>query len=186
MEQPVIRVVIVHDMEVVRAGLMSFLASYDDMRVVAQADRLTLQLTASLGSDLAPDVVIADPYRPGGGGSEAIRRLVRSCPGVRVVTIAGSRDDAAVRSAAEAGAAGCVRITVEQAALARAIREAMQGRFVFPSDVLHSPVGVRTEAIDRDSQATPGSIRPTTRAIRGRPGQSGRRRSGRRRWRPDP
>ena len=185
MEQPVIRVVIVHDMEVVRAGLMSFLASYDDMRVVAQADRLTLQLTASLGSDLAPDVVIADPYRPGGGGSEAIRRLVRSCPGVRVVTIAGSRDDAAVRSAAEAGAAACVRITIEQAALARAIREAMQGRFVFPPDVLPSPVGVRTEAIDRDSQATPGSIRPTTRTIRG-PGQSGRRRSGRRRWRPDP
>ena len=176
MAQPLIRVVIVHDMEVVRAGLMSFLASYDDMRVVAQADRLTLQLTASLGSDLAPDVVLADPYRPGGGGSEAIR----------VVTIAGSRDDTAVRSAAEAGAAACVRITVEQAALARAIREAVQGRFVFPSDVMPSPGGVRTDAIDRDSQTTPGSIRPMTRAIRGRPGQSGRRRGGGRRWRPDP
>jgi DNA-binding NarL/FixJ family response regulator len=58
-----------------------------------------------------------------------------------VVTIAGSRDDHAVRSALHAGAAACVRITVEQPALVRAIRGAAEDRFVIPSDALPSLVG---------------------------------------------
>jgi DNA-binding NarL/FixJ family response regulator len=131
-----IRVLVIHDMEVVRAGVAALLARCDDMVVVAEVDRLEPPLDAFRCTELGADVVLTDPYRPGGGGSDAIRRLVRSCPEIRVVTIAGSRDDDAVRSAVQAGASACVRITVEQASLVRAIRGAVEGRLVLPADAM--------------------------------------------------
>jgi DNA-binding NarL/FixJ family response regulator len=139
--QPLIRVIVVHDMVVVRTGLASMLASRDDMLVVAKLDRLAAPFDGSLCRDLRADVVLIDPYRPGAGGSDLIERLRRSCPEVRVVTVTGSRDDVALRAAMHAGAAACVRITVDQQDLVRAIRGAVQGRFVLPSDVLPSLLG---------------------------------------------
>jgi DNA-binding NarL/FixJ family response regulator len=136
--QPLIRVIVVHDMVVVRAGLACLLASLDDMLVVAELDRLAPPFDGSLCRELRADIVLIDPYRPGAGGSDLMERLRRSCPDVRVVTITGSRDDVALRAAMHAGAAACVRITVDQQELAGAIRGAMQGRFVLPSDMLRT------------------------------------------------
>jgi DNA-binding NarL/FixJ family response regulator len=133
--QPLIRVIVVHDMAVVRAGLSSLLAGFDDMLVVAQLERLAPPLDESFCRELRADIMLIDPFRSGAGGSDLIERLRRSCPDVRVVTVTGSHDDLALRAAMHAGAAACVRITVDQQELVLAIRGAMQGRFVFPSDV---------------------------------------------------
>ena len=136
--QPLIRVIVVHDMAVVRAGLSSLLATCDDMLVVAKLERLAPPFDESLCRELRADIVLIDPFRSGASGSDLIERLRRSCPDVRVVTVTGSRDDVALRAAMLAGAAACVRITVDQQELVRAIRGAMQGRFVLPSDVLQA------------------------------------------------
>jgi DNA-binding NarL/FixJ family response regulator len=69
-----IRVVVVDDHAVVRAGLVAILASARDVECVGTAGDGTSAL--QLVERLTPDVVLLDISMPGGGGVSVIRELV--------------------------------------------------------------------------------------------------------------
>ncbi len=99
-----LRVVIVDDHSVVRAGLRQLLQSADGIDVVGEAadGRAALELVA----DAAPDVVLMDLSMPTMDGIQATAELQRRAPGVAVVVLTTFADDRDVLRALDAGASG--------------------------------------------------------------------------------
>ncbi|HET8759223.1 MAG TPA: response regulator transcription factor [Solirubrobacteraceae bacterium] len=115
-----IRVLIVDDDALVRAGLALMLAGSDDVRVVAEASDGTQ--VASAVDAYAPDVVLMDIRMPGMDGlaaTEALRRRERA-PQIIVLTTFDADDD--VLRALRAGAAGFLLKDTPPPDILRAIR----------------------------------------------------------------
>jgi DNA-binding NarL/FixJ family response regulator len=99
-----IRVLVVDDHAVVRAGLEQLLATAADVLLVG---------TASDGVDAepavaehAPDVVLMDLSMPQVDGVEATRRVKAAHPGVHVVVLTSLADQDSIMDAIDAGAEG--------------------------------------------------------------------------------
>jgi len=106
-----IRVLLVDDHTVLRAGLRMLINAERDMEVVGEAadGEQAVQQAQAVG----PDVVLMDIAMPGLNGLEATRRIRQCCPRVRVLMLSMHDDEAYLREALEAGATG---YTLKQAA----------------------------------------------------------------------
>src|ERR671925_113624 len=92
-----IRVVVVDDHDLFRAGLASLLASQADVEVVAQASGG--RSGVRLACELRPDVVLMDLRMPDLDGPEAIRMIREREPSIRIVALTVHTDAAAVSAA---------------------------------------------------------------------------------------
>ena len=81
MEAHVIRVVVVDDHALHRAGTRQILEAQPDLQVVGEADGGLAAL--ALVNQLGPDVVLMDIRLPGMNGIEVTRQLARDHPDVR-------------------------------------------------------------------------------------------------------
>jgi len=122
-----VRVMIVDDQEMIRAGLRAILSAQDDIEVVADVgDGLS---AIALLETLAVDVVLMDIRMPGIDGVEATRRLrERHNPQqLGIVVLTTFDNDENVLAAIRAGANGFLSKGVGPAALATGIREVALG-----------------------------------------------------------
>ena len=85
-----IRVLIVDDHAVVRAGLEQLLANADDMTVVGAATDGAEAVT--LATSLVPDVVVMDLAMPRMDGIAATRALAGAVPDARIVVLTSFSD----------------------------------------------------------------------------------------------
>ena len=148
-----IRVVVVDDHLLVRAGIRSLLESLDDVRVVAEAgDGLTaLQVIARE----RPDVVVADVAMPGLSGIELVERLAGQEPGVRVLLVSAHANEEYVLRAIRAGGAGYVLKDASPAELEQAIRAVAAGdKYLSPAMSRHV-VDAYLERVTDDHSAGP-------------------------------
>lgn len=125
-----IRVFLVDDHAMVRAGLIGYLEMVEDIIVVGEADngQGALDRIAVLEpSDALPDVVLMDLLMPKMDGIEATRQLKARWPDIEVVVVTSFLEEAKVRAALEAGAAGYLLKDAEADEVARAIRAAAVG-----------------------------------------------------------
>ena len=123
-----LRVLIVDDHEVLRAGTRQVLEAFDDIVVVGEADDGTAAL--AMIDDLSPDVVLIDIRLPDQSGIDVARQLTLTHPDVRVVILSAYDDDAFVRAALDAGATGYLLKTMAREELVGAVRAAGQGTTV--------------------------------------------------------
>jgi DNA-binding NarL/FixJ family response regulator len=100
----VIRVVVVDDHELVRAGLVELLAAAGDIDVVGTA--ADGEGALEVVSAQRPDVVVMDLSMPGIGGIEATRRVLAEHPGIRVIVLTSFSGSSEVLDALDAGAIG--------------------------------------------------------------------------------
>jgi DNA-binding NarL/FixJ family response regulator len=100
----VIRVLLVDDQELVRAGLRMILQPEDTIEVVGEAAD-GLQAVAEVAR-LEPDVVLMDIRMPNVDGIDATARIVRASPATRVVILTTFDLDEYVYRALQAGASG--------------------------------------------------------------------------------
>lgn len=121
-----IRVLVVDDQALVRAGFVKLLEPEEDLRVVAEAGDGLEAVEAVLRT--RPDVVLMDIRMPRLDGLEATRRILSS-PGLatRVVVLTTFEDDEYVFSALRAGASGFLLKTAPAEQLVEALRAAAAG-----------------------------------------------------------
>lgn len=120
-----IKVLIVDDHTLVRAGIRSLLALVDGIEVVGEASDGKEALDRV--RQLMPDVVLMDLAMPGMGGLEATRRMRREFPGIKVLALTQYDDSEYVIPIIEAGASGFVTKMSAFSELAAAIQAAHKG-----------------------------------------------------------
>jgi len=100
-----IKILLVDDHQLVRAGLRSILDNAGDMTVVGEASDGDEALGMARGVEF--DVVLMDIHMPEGmGGIEATRRLLRQAPGARIIALSQMSDDPLPAQLQQAGAIG--------------------------------------------------------------------------------
>lgn len=126
-----IRVFLVDDHGLVRAGLRCLIEKEDDMEVVGEAQAGDEALAKI--KEQRPDVVLMDLSLPCMPGAEVTRRLKGDAPEVRVIAVTLHEDVSHVRELIEAGALGFVHKRAAEQELFKAIRTVSAGEiFVDP------------------------------------------------------
>ena len=114
-----IRVLVVDDQPLVRAGIAAIVDAEPDLAVVGVAADGTEAITSA--GDVQPDVVLMDVRMPGMDGLTATRALRAAQPGARVVVLTG--EDSGVRpDAVDAGASALVPKGTRVGPLLRCLR----------------------------------------------------------------
>src|SRR5438105_4812854 len=102
-----IRVLLIDDHPVVRAGLRALLETESDVEVVGEAAGAVSGI--SVARRLRPDVVVTDLLLPDGDGVAVTQSILAELPGTQVVVLtSASEDDVSVVRAIRAGAIGYV------------------------------------------------------------------------------
>jgi DNA-binding NarL/FixJ family response regulator len=130
---PTIRVLVVDDHPVVRAGLVGMLDTEDDLHVVGEAgdgDEALAQVAA-----LAPDVVLMDLRMPRTDGVAATALIVAEHPPTKVLVLTTYDTDGDIVRAVEAGATGYLLKDTPRAQLVEAVRSASRGDTVLAPSV---------------------------------------------------
>jgi two-component system response regulator NreC len=121
-----VRVLIVDDHAVVRAGIRMLIDAQQDLQVVGEAEDAIEAVRKS--RELDPDVVVMDVAMPGESGIKAIERMRGEGIRSRVLALTMHDDIAYLRAVLAAGGAGYVIKRAGDAELLAAIRTVSQGR----------------------------------------------------------
>jgi len=141
------RVLIVDDHALVRAGIALLVGHQDDMEPVGQAG--TAAEAIKLACDLTPDIILLDVTMPGGGGLECLPKLLAAAPDARVLMLSMHEDPNYVRAALGAGASGYVLKDAAYEELVDAIRKVAAGH-AYVAPALGARLAVRPEPDDDD------------------------------------
>jgi len=127
-----IRVFMVDDHALVRAGMRMILSGETDIEVVGEAD--SGEAALPLIRKLQPDVVLCDLHLPGVSGLEVTERVVKGGH-AKVIVVSVLEDGPMPRKLIEAGAAGYVGKGGDSAELLRAVRDVARGKRFLASSI---------------------------------------------------
>jgi DNA-binding NarL/FixJ family response regulator len=124
-----IRVLVVDDHPVFRAGLMAILEDLDDIEVVAQAadGKQAIHAVASQ----RPDVVLMDLRMPGIGGLGATAQITAHHPNTAMIILTMDSDHDSVFAALRPGARGYLLKEADGDDVQRALNAVAEGEAVF-------------------------------------------------------
>jgi DNA-binding NarL/FixJ family response regulator len=120
-----IRVLLVDDHELLRAGLRSRLEHEDGIAVVGEAD--SAERAVLMARSLQPDLILLDLLLPRKSGYDAIPELKEVAPGAKVLVVSSQAAPSSVRRALSAGAAGYLPKRASDQELVTAIRLVAEG-----------------------------------------------------------
>jgi two-component system response regulator NreC len=127
-----IRILLVDDHAVLRAGLKALLDAEDDLRVVGEAG--TGEEAIDKVKLVKPDVVIMDLSMPGIGGLEATKKIAELGLGTKVLVLTVHAEEEYLLPVLEAGGSGYVTKTSADIDLIQAIRTVARDEvFLYPS-----------------------------------------------------
>lgn len=139
-----IRILIVDDQHLVRAGVRMLCESAPDLQVVGEAANGAEAVR--LAEEVVPDVVVMDLRMPGMDGTTATVQILAARPAIRVVILTTFDDDDHLYPALAAGAVGFLAKDVDPADLLQAIRKAADGEGPFTPGVLRRLVAQAVRA----------------------------------------
>jgi two-component system, NarL family, response regulator DevR len=128
-----LRLLVVDDHEIVREGLVAFLGRRDRFQIVAQAGTCAEAVTQA--RRYQPDIALLDIQLPDASGIVACRQLRDELPGVLVVFLTSSPDEADVFAAILAGARGYVLKQSRSAELVRTLEAVGRGESMLDAAV---------------------------------------------------
>lgn len=155
-----IRVLVVDDHDLIRAGLITILGSDPTMHVVGEAGDGPSAVRAA--RSLLPDVVLMDVQMPGGDGIAATQAISDTLPRVRVLLLTMfDLDDYVVRGL-RAGASGYLTKVIEPAGLLQAVKCCAAGQSVLGGQVMEQVLRPR---LGVPAEVVPGLDRLTCREL---------------------
>ena len=128
-----IKVLVVDDHELIRAGIARMLLDDGNIEVVGESssgEEAIEMLRAS-----CPDVVLMDLKMPGIGGLEATRRIKRICEKTQVVVVTACIDDPYPAHVMESGASAYISKNSHISEIIRAIKSVYKGDRYISSDI---------------------------------------------------
>ncbi len=128
-----VRVLVVDDHPVVRAGILGLLAGEPDLDVVGEAG--DGEQACGAAARLRPDVVLMDLRMPVLDGAAATARILQEVPQARVVVLTTYETDADILRAVEAGATGYLLKDTPRDDLVAAVRAVAAGETVLGPSV---------------------------------------------------
>ncbi len=139
-----IRVLIVDDHALLRAGTLQILEAAEGISVVGEAADGDAAL--AMAAELRPDVMLVDIRMPGRNGIEVARQVVAEELDIRVIVLSAYDDDDYVRAALAAGVSGYLLKTMPGDELVRAVRAASSGMTVLDPVISHNLAQPRSVA----------------------------------------
>ncbi|MGH8230593.1 MAG: response regulator [Steroidobacteraceae bacterium] len=131
-----IRVMLIDDHAVVRAGFRRLLEQEPAIRVIAEADSGERGYAQYL--EHGPDVVVLDLSMPGVSGFEITRRIIERQPDAKILVFSMHEDASLAVRAIQLGARGYVTKTNAPEILATAVAEVAAGKLFVSDDVAKS------------------------------------------------
>lgn len=132
-EAPHIRILIVDDHPIVRAGLEAILNSQPDMHVIGNADNG--QAAVKKARELRPDVILMDLRMPELSGVDAIQQIRDACNDTKILVLTTYDGDEDIHQALQAGASSYIVKGLPYEILLRAIRRVYAGKTFLPREV---------------------------------------------------
>lgn len=128
-----LRVLVVEDLGLVRAGILSILSQVEDIEVAGEATNGADAVR--LAALLEPDVVLMDQDLPEIDGPEATRLIKEALPSIEVIVMTDRLDAVKALEAIEAGATGYVLKDIPAPNLLAALRSVCNGRAFFHPEI---------------------------------------------------
>jgi two-component system response regulator NreC len=141
-----IRIVVVDDHAVVRAGLRLLLDGEEGFEVVGEAGNArdaVFEVRAQ-----KPDVILLDVVMPGESGIEALPKLLQEAPDAKALILSMQDDPSYVRQAFAAGASGYVLKEAVDEEVVGAVRQVAAG-----GQYVHPALGARMVSAEADERA---------------------------------
>ncbi len=160
-----IRVAVVDDQPLYRAGVRMVLAACPDFEVVGEAsDGPT---AVALARQLRPDIILIGNARPALDGIEATRLIRAELPETRVILLSAREDVREALEALAAGACGYLLKAVGPEALIEAVKRAAAGEGVLGPAIMQMILAEALQAARRDGadEPTRGRFRLTRREL---------------------
>ena len=153
-----IKIIIVDDHTLMRAGLKALLANQSDIQVVGEAENgetaLLLMETAK------PDIVLLDVSMDGMNGLECLEKMIEIKPAIKVILLTMHEDITYLRQGFATGAMGYVLKKAADAVLYHAIRTVFSGEVYIQSSM--------AQALLAESKAVPSPVLlPDTKPLSG-------------------
>ena len=145
----VLRIVLVDDQALLRAGMRAMLSTDPALEVVGEAGDGASGVGLVL--ERHPDIVLMDLTLPGVDGIEATRRIVAGRSRSRVLVLTDSDDDAVQLRAVAAGAAGCLAADTAPEQLLAAVHRAAAGEPVLSPAVVQRLVETQVHGAVRET-----------------------------------
>jgi two-component system, NarL family, response regulator NreC len=123
--EPPLRLMLVDDHPILRAGLRSLLCTQPDFDVVAEPESGGNAIQLARGT--RPDLVVLDFSMPGMTGADAVPHLKQELPQVRVLALSVHDEPAIVRRLLDAGADGYLLKRSAASQLVHAVRQVASG-----------------------------------------------------------
>lgn len=132
-----IRILIVDDHALFRAGIVNVLSREKDFEVVGEAADGRSAIEAA--NALSPHIVLMDLSLPQPGGIETTQRIRRELPATAVIVMAVDEDEEALFASIKAGAAAFLIKDVSPDDLVTIIRRVSKGEFLINDKVFSKP-----------------------------------------------
>jgi DNA-binding NarL/FixJ family response regulator len=128
-----IRILLVDDHPVVRAGIAAIVGSQPDMQVIAQAGSGGDAIT--LFAEHHPDVTLMDLKLPGMSGVDAIREIRQQYGDVKILVLTTYEGDEDIYQALLAGASAYILKGMQHEVLLQGIRRVYAGKTYLPVEL---------------------------------------------------
>jgi DNA-binding NarL/FixJ family response regulator len=159
-----IRIMLIEDHEMVRAGFQMLLEAQPDMEIVAQADSGEVGL--DLIDEFEPDVILLDVSMPGMGGAETARAIKSRYPDTKILAVTIHSNKAYLLEMLDAGADGYLPKRAAAGELVNAIRTVQSGRTYVFSGLIDALVeGYRTRSEEPQEEPSPEALTPRQRQV---------------------
>ena len=132
-----IRILIVDDHALFRAGIANVLGREKDFEVVGEAADGRSAIEAS--NALTPNIVLMDLSLPQPGGIETTQRIRRELAATAVIVMAQDEDEESLFASIKAGAAAFVIKDISPEDLVQVIRRVSKGEFLINDKVFSKP-----------------------------------------------
>ena len=130
---PTIKVLLVDDHPMVRDGIMSCLAFYDDVEVIGTANNGREAITHL--SSLTPDVIMMDISMPDLNGIDATEQILEISPHSKILIFSMHDNAEYITNAVQAGASGYILKNTDAEEVYLAITQVAQGRRYFGENI---------------------------------------------------